>query len=152
MKRQRHEQIIDLIKSFEIETQDDLALRLRDEGYNVTQATVSRDIRELKLFKVAAGGGRQKYALLPTGDEAIDPVAERVGEVFRAGILSVNYSGNIVVVKTVTGMAPAVGACVDSLALPELLGSVAGDDTVLCVVADGCEANEISARLDHYRE
>ena len=130
MKVKRHSQIIELISSDVIETQEELAERLRRLGYEVTQATVSRDIRELRLTKIADEAGRLKYAMHPSADQPLD---ERLIRIFRDGVLSMDYAQNIIVIKTLEGMAMAVAACLDSLGDAQILGTIAGDNTLLCV-------------------
>ena len=120
MKVERHEKIIELIRRQEIETQEELAQKLNESGFKVTQATVSRDIKELKLFKVPAGDGRQKYALfLQEESEELDAKYVRV---FKDGYLSMAMAQNILVLKTVPGMAMAVAAALDKFQFPEVVG------------------------------
>ncbi|MCC8103473.1 MAG: arginine repressor [Clostridiales bacterium] len=129
MKIGRHAKIIDLIGKYEIETQEELADYLKAEGFQVTQATVSRDIRELKLTKIALADGRQKYALMqPQNAEA----AERYLRVLKDGFVSMEMAQNILVVKTVSGMAMAVAAAIDAMHWAEVAGCIAGDDTIMC--------------------
>ncbi|MCD8336436.1 MAG: arginine repressor [Lachnospiraceae bacterium] len=129
MKIGRHAKIIDLIGKYEIETQEELADYLKAEGFQVTQATVSRDIRELKLTKIALADGRQKYALMqPQEAEA----AERYLRVLKDGFVSMEMAQNILVVKTVSGMAMAVAAAIDAMHWAEVAGCIAGDDTIMC--------------------
>ena len=138
IKARRHQKIIDLINQNAIETQYELAERLRAEGFDVTQATVSRDIRELMLTKVQKTDGGQQYAVAYAGEENI---RERLLRVFVDGVRSIDCAQNIVLIKTLNGMANAVGAAVDAMNYPDIMGSLAGDDTIFCVTA-----NEGSAR------
>ena len=131
MKRKRHEKIIELIGKYDIETQEELADRLTAEGFQVTQATVSRDIRELKLSKVPGRAGRQKYALL--NHEEHQMAAKYVG-ILREAFVSMDSAQNILVIKTVSGMAMAVGAALDNIGWKEIVGCIAGDDTVMCAI------------------
>lgn len=131
MKLKRHEKIIELIGTYDIETQDELADRLRAEGFRVTQATVSRDIRELKLSKVPGRSGRQKYALLNRQEHQM---AEKYVGILREAFVSMDSAQNILVVKTVSGMAMAVAAALDNIGWKEIVGCIAGDDTVMCVI------------------
>ena len=131
MKLKRHEKIIELIGKYDIETQDELADRLRADGFQVTQATVSRDIRELKLSKVPGRGGRQKYALLQHQEHQMS--AKYVG-ILREAFVSMDHAQNILVIKTVSGMAMAVGAALDNIGWKEIVGCIAGDDTIMCAV------------------
>ncbi|MBP3926814.1 MAG: arginine repressor [Clostridium sp.] len=130
MKLERHSKIVELIGKYEIETQEELAEYLNREGYNVTQATVSRDIRELKLSKIQTEGGRQKYAVFHPQTTFNDKYIRILHDSF----LSMDMAQNILVIKTVSGMAMAVGAALDSMHFPELIGCIAGDDTVMCAV------------------
>lgn len=130
MKIERHSKIVELIGKYDIETQEELADYLNKEGYNVTQATVSRDIRELKLSKVQSDGGRQKYAVFHQPSAFNDKYIRILHDSF----LSMDRAQNILVVKTVSGMAMAVGAALDSMNFPEVVGCIAGDDTVMCAV------------------
>ena len=131
MKSRRHEKIIELIGRYDIETQDELADRLLAEGFHVTQATVSRDIRELKLSKVPGKSGRQKYALLNRQEHQM---AEKYVGILREAFVSMDCAQNILVVKTVSGMAMAVAAALDNIGWKEIVGCIAGDDTVMCVI------------------
>ena len=130
MKLERHSKIVELIGKYEIETQEELAEYLNQEGYNVTQATVSRDIRELKLSKIQIEGGRQKYAVFHPQTAFNDKYIR----ILHDSYMSMDMAQNILVIKTVSGMAMAVGAALDSLHFPELVGCIAGDDTVMCAV------------------
>lgn len=129
MKTRRQTKILELIKKYEIETQEDLSAYLEQEGYQVTQATVSRDIRELKLTKVSLTNGRQKYVALLETNEDLSKKYERI---FRDGFISMDIAQNILVIKTVSGMAMAVAAALDALQLYEVVGTIAGDDTIMC--------------------
>ena len=131
MKRRRLEKIIELIGKYDIETQEELADRLQQEGFQVTQATVSRDIRELKLSKVAISGGRQKYVLLNHQEHQM---AEKYVNILRQAFVSMDSAQNILVIKTVAGMAMAVGAAMDNIGWKEIVGCIAGDDTVMCAI------------------
>ena len=131
MKTKRQTKMLELIKKHDIETQEELSDYLQKEGYQVTQATVSRDIRELKLTKVAMSNGRQKYAALT---EANEDLSEKYTRVFRDAFVSMDMAQNILVIRTVPGMAMAVCAALDALKLDEIVGSIAGDDTIMCAV------------------
>lgn len=132
MKNARQKQILSLIENYEVETQEELCDRLKKAGYHVTQATVSRDIRELKLTKIVGEGGRQKYAMLSAGKTEDD--SRRHLRVFQDAVRTVDTAGNILVIKTNSGMAPAVGAAIDSMGIPEVVGCIAGDDTIMCAM------------------
>ncbi|MEF9938936.1 MAG: arginine repressor [Clostridium sp.] len=130
MKVERHSKIVELIGKQDIETQEELAEELNKEGYNVTQATVSRDIRELKLSKVQTESGRQKYAVFHPQTTFNDKYIRILHDSF----LSMDMAQNLLVVKTVSGMAMAVAAALDSMHFAEIVGCIAGDDTVMCAV------------------
>lgn len=123
--------IRELVAQYEIETQEELADKLNAAGFTVTQATISRDIRELKLTKVPLGDGRQKYAVLPHTDTFL---ADKYIRVLKDGFVSMDMAQNILVLKTVSGMAMAVAAAVDAMRLQEIVGSIAGDDTIMMAV------------------
>lgn len=144
MKTKRQTKILELIQKHDIETQEELSAYLTREGFQVTQATVSRDIRELKLTKIAMDNGRQRYAVLSDADTGM---AERLVRVLREGFVSMDYAGNILVIKTVSGMASAVGAAVDAIKLSEIIGSIAGDDTLMCVIRTEEDAVNIMNKL-----
>lgn len=131
MKVNRHAKIVELINKNHIETQEELAEYLNREGFKVTQATVSRDIRDLKLTKIPTGDGRQKYAIHQTGETEI---SEKYIRVLRDGYVSMDMAQNILVIKTVSGMAMAVCAAIDSMKWNEVVGSIAGDDTIMCAI------------------
>ena len=131
MKIARHAKIIDLINQYEIETQEELAERLNAEGFRVTQATVSRDIRELKLTKISLNGGKQKYAVMRPHSAGMD---EKYLRVLKDGYVSMEMAQNILVVKTVSGMAMAVAAALDAMQWSEVAGCIAGDDTIMCAI------------------
>ena len=131
MKKSRHEKIRELIGRYEIETQEELAERLKKEGYQVTQATVSRDIRELKLSKIPGEGGRQKYVVYENGDSQL---GDKYTRVLKDGYASMDVAQSILVMKTVSGMAMAVAAAVDAMKMPEVVGCIAGDDTIMIAI------------------
>lgn len=145
MKRERHEVVVDLINKYDIETQEELAAYLRQEGCDVTQATVSRDIRELKLSKISAGGGRQKYIIL-SGDDT--DLGDKYIRVLRDGFVSMNMAQNILVIKTVQGMAMAVAAAVDAMKLPEIVGCIAGDDTIMAAIKTVEDTRAVMEKLE----
>lgn len=131
MKIGRHAKIVDLIRQYDIETQEELAEYLKQEGYRVTQATISRDIRELKLMKISTNDGKQKYALMQQHSEGMN---EKYLRVLKDGLVSMDMAQNILVVKTVAGMAMAVAAAIDAMHWSEVAGCIAGDDTIMCAV------------------
>ena len=123
--------VVDLINKYDIETQEELAAYLKEEGFEVTQATVSRDIRELKLSKIATGNGKQKYIILKNDDSHL---GDKYIRVLRDGFVSMNMAQNILVIKTVQGMAMAVAAALDAMKFPEIVGCIAGDDTIMAAI------------------
>ncbi len=144
MKTKRQTKMLELIKKHDIETQEELSDYLQKEGYQVTQATVSRDIRELKLTKVAMSNGRQKYAALT---EANEDLSEKYTRVFRDAFVSMDMAQNILVIKTVSGMAMAVAAAIDAMHLHEIVGCIAGDDTIMCAVRSVYDTIAVMSRL-----
>ena len=131
MKTDRHKKILEVIDRFEVGTQEELAKILNDEGYNVTQATVSRDIRELNLSKVSVDGKKTRYATL-TKDKPV--ASDKFLTVLKEGFVSMDMAQNILVIKTVAGMAMAVCLAIDAMNWSEVVGSIAGDDTIMCAI------------------
>ena len=131
MKVARQGKIIELINKYDIETQEELADRLTLEGFHVTQATVSRDIREMKLTKMSFDDGRQKYILVQGSDWEMN---DKYLRVLREGFVSIDRAENILVIKTVSGMAMAVAAALDSMQWKEVVGCIAGDDTIMAAI------------------
>jgi len=144
MKSSRQSKILELINKYDIETQEELADWLMKEGYNVTQATVSRDIRELKLTKVAVDGGRQKYIAIQKTEPGL---SEKYTRVLREGFVSMDRAQNILVIKTVSGMAMAVAAALDALQMNSIVGCIAGDDTIMCAVRTAEETVTVMEKL-----
>lgn len=144
MKVKRHSKIIELIKDNDIETQEELADKLKEMGFDVTQATISRDIRELKLTKMSSSSGKQKYTVLGSDENTSNEKLERI---FKDGVISIDYAQNIIVIKTLNGMAMAVAAALDSMNNSEIMGSIAGDDTIFCVVKSEQKALRLIERL-----
>ena len=137
MKKRRQAKILELIQQNNVETQEELSAYLEREGYQVTQATVSRDIRELKLTKIATDNGRQKYAVIADADIGM---LEKYARVLREGYVSMDIAQNILVIKTVSGMASAVCAAIDAMKMNEVVGSIAGDDTLICIIRTNDDA------------
>lgn len=152
MKSDRHAQILRLIREHDIETQEELALKLQESGYAVTQATVSRDIRALKLTKVATDSGGVRYALMQQrrGDEEGKYV-----RVLADAVVSMEAADSLLVVRTASGMAMAAAAVLDELHLPELVGCIAGDNTIFCATRgrDACASLEdrLQSMLERFR-
>lgn len=147
MKTKRQRKIIDLITNYDIETQEELAAKLVENGFNVTQATISRDIRELNLTKIATKGGKQKYAVQSSSDIVSNSKYMRV---LNDGIITMDTAGNILVVKTVSGMAMAVAAALDAMQIKEILGCIAGDDTIMCVVKHAEETDRVKEHIESF--
>ena len=143
MKQKRHAAILDLIAHEEIVTQEDLATRLCNNGFQVTQATVSRDIKELKLTKAPGEGGVYKYAQ----PKAAAGAPNRQLLILSRSVYSVNFAQNIVVIKTHSGMAQAAAAVLDALSMKEIVGTLAGDDTIFCVTRDENAAMQLTGRI-----
>lgn len=131
MKTKRQSKMLELIRKNEIETQEELLAYLLKEGFAVTQATVSRDIRELKLTKIATVSGKQKYAVL---NDTTSDLSEKYVRVLKDGYVSMDMAQNILVIKTVSGMANAVCAAIDAMNIHEIVGTIAGDDTIMCAI------------------
>lgn len=146
MKRERQSKILELIQTREIETQEELVELLKDQGFNVTQATVSRDINELQLGKLPGGNGKRIIAVQPSGDVHLNNKYIRV---LRDGFMSMDNAQNILVVKTVSGMAMAVAASLDALRMKEVVGSIAGDDTIMMAIRT---TEEVKNVMDKIRE
>ena len=144
MKKDRHGKIIELIERYDIETQEELADRLRQEGYQGTQATVSRDIRALKLSKISNGKGHQKYIAFHQ-DEA--HMGDRYIRVLKEGYVSMDLAQNLLVMKTVSGMAMAVAAAIDALKLEEIVGCIAGDNTIMIATRSQEEAHTAMVKI-----
>ena len=145
MRYSRQNMVLELIANNEIETQEKLCQLLREAGYNVTQATVSRDIKELQLVKTLSSSGKYKY--VQSKDEG--PINNRFVKIFKETITSVDSAGNIVVIKTLSGCGSAAAEAIDSLGMTHVIGSVAGDNTILIVVDDEKNVSEI---VDRFKE
>lgn len=146
-KKERQSRIIDLIREKDIDTQEELCSILKSEGYDVTQATVSRDINELKIKKIPAGNGKQKYAKVIGGHDA--HLAGKYIRVLKDGFMSMDNAQNILVVRTVSGMAMAVAAALDAMDMKEVVGSIAGDDTIMMAIRSTAETKVV---MDKIRE
>lgn len=149
MKTKRQDMIVGLISRHVIETQDELIEKLVAEGFSVTQATISRDIRELKISKILGESGKYHYVLPEVPAEI---TKKDLRNTYMASVISVTCGRNIIVVKTHPGLAPAVAAGIDGMHIPELLGCVAGDDTIFAVAQDDETAQKIAARLSTHIE
>lgn len=147
LKAERHEKILELISRKEIETQEELCAALNRENYVVTQATISRDIRDLHLFKVAGIEKKYRYAYI---GESEGEVSEKMRNLFKNCVVGVEVAQNLVVIKTMTGNGANAGAVVDKLNIESVVGSVAGDDTLLVVCRDNASAEEVQRRLSEF--
>ncbi len=146
MKKNRHAKIVELIEKYDLETQEELAEKLRQDGYDVTQATVSRDIRELKLSKVPLGDGRQKYVLLR---EAHGEMGDKYIRGLQEGMSSMGMAQSLLIVKTVPGMAMAVAAALDAMHMKEIVGTIAGDDTIMLAVRSAEDAEIVREKINY---
>ncbi len=146
MKNGRHKKIVEIVSNQAVETQDELAGLLEQAGFRVTQATVSRDIRELKLMKIPTESGKQKYAVLNT-PEPSGRSEDRYMRILQDAIVSMDSAQNLLVIKTNAGMAMAVAAAIDAMQLPDMVGSLAGDDTVFCAIRTTEGTGQIMAQL-----
>lgn len=144
MKKVRLSKIIEIIDQYDVETQEELASYLREAGYEVTQATVSRDIRELKLSKIPTGDGRQKYVVLKQDDAHL---GDKYIRVLSDGFVSMDMAQNILVIKTVSGMAMAVAAAIDAMKFKEIVGCIAGDDTLMMAVRTVEETQNLMGKI-----
>ena len=144
MKLERHSKIVELIGKYEIETQEELADYLKEAGFRVTQATVSRDIRELKLTKVPGENNKQRYVVMQNQESFSDKYIR----ILKDGYLSMDMAQNILVIKTVSGMAMAVGAALDNIGWKEIVGCIAGDDTVMCAIRTAEDTANVMKELE----
>lgn len=144
MKLERHSKIVEIINQYPVETQEELAEYLNRAGFNVTQATVSRDIRALNLTKVTAENGRQRYMIL---DKLPGSFSEKYIRILKDGFLSMDMAQNILVIRTVSGMAMAVAAALDAIHFQEIVGCIAGDDTIMCAVRTADDTILLMSRL-----
>lgn len=144
MKADRHTKILELIEEYDVDTQEELAERLLQAGYQVTQATVSRDIRELKLTKVAIDGGGQRYTALRGPDREM---IEKYVRVLRDSFVSMDNAQNIVVLRTCSGMAMAAAAALEALTIDGVVGCIAGDDTIFCAIRTEADVAEVMAKI-----
>ena len=143
MKKTRHGKIIEIIQKYDVETQEELAGRLRDAGFQVTQATVSRDIRELNLTKTTSEGV-PRYVVFQGDDSNL---SKKYIRVLKDGFVNMNMAQNILVIKTVPGMAMAVCAALDAMHLYEIVGTIAGDDTIMCAVRSVEDTKNLMSKL-----
>ena len=145
MKSTRQAAILNIIEKEEIRTQKELADRLKVQGFEVTQATVSRDIKEMRLLKVLSGMGEYKYA---TADQAEHSVSDRFVRMFVDSVLSIQSAGHIIVIKTLSGSANVAGEAIDSMRWPEILGTLSGDNTIFAIVRDPADADGVVRKFN----
>ena len=144
MKTMRHAMILEIIESKNIETQEELAEELRHHGVNVTQATVSRDIKELRLLKVLSDNGGYRYA---TAERAEKGVNDRFIRIFSESVMSIAGAGNLIVLKTLSAAAPSAAEAIDGLKWPEIIGTIAGDNTILVIIKNIEDVDDVIARF-----
>ncbi len=144
MKTMRHAMILEIIESKNIETQEELAEELRQHGVNVTQATVSRDIKELRLLKVLSDNGGYRYA---TAERAEKGINDRFIRIFSESVMSIAGAGNLIVLKTLSASAPSAAEAIDGLKWPEIIGTIAGDNTILVIIKNIEDVDEVIARF-----
>ena len=152
MKSQRQSKILELISKYDIETQEELTQYLAKNGYNATQATVSRDIKDLRLVKISTGVRhvrltKYKYAANSVNTEIDTRLGNKFRNILSEAVVKINRAGYIVVLKTFAGMAQAAAAAIDALDVPTIIGSVAGDDTILIVMATENDAEDFAKKL-----
>lgn len=145
MKYSRHAKILELIEKYHIETQEELAEKLKEHGMDVTQATVSRDIKELRLIKVMSDNGSYRYASISPNESNI---SNKLLRVFAESFVSCDYANNLLVVKTLPGMAQAAASAVDSLKWADIVGTIAGDDTIMIACRTEKIAEELVGRFN----
>lgn len=134
MKNDRQRRILEIVEREPIDTQEQLQQRLQEQGITCTQATISRDIKQLHLIKEPVGQGRYRYTVSSQRNRL--NVADKLRNIFRESIVSVDYAQNIVVIKTMSGLANAAAAALDSMSVPDMVGTLAGDDTAILVMKD----------------
>jgi transcriptional regulator of arginine metabolism len=145
MRYSRQNKILDIINTHEVETQERLVALLRKSGYKVTQATISRDIKELQLVKTLSSTGKYKYTI---GTNVEQPISDRYIKIFKETIQTVAYSGNMVVIKTLSGCANAACEAIDILNIPNMVGTIAGENTIFLLVNDPANAPAIVNRFN----
>ena len=145
MKSKRHAKILEIITSMEVETQEQLQKELERAGFTITQATISRDMKELRVVKELSESGRYRYA--SSMQETASTFSGRLHKIFRECVTSVDYAQNLVVIKTLPGLAHAAGSAIDGMELSALLGTLAGDDTTLLIMRDTASAGSLCAEI-----
>lgn len=145
MKRARQAEILKIIQSLDVDTQEQLLAELKQRGFASTQATISRDIKELRLVKVLTGGGRYHYAVSDRKSEGNTDV--RLRNIFKEGVTAVDVAQNIVVIRTMPGLAPAACSALDGMEITGMVGSLAGDDTGILIMRDNTAADQFSREV-----
>ncbi|NLB74271.1 MAG: arginine repressor [Firmicutes bacterium] len=148
-KTRRHAKVLEIIRGKPIETQEDLAASLQKEGFEVTQATVSRDIKELGITKTPTGSGRYRYVV--PKERAFEDSERRMRRLLKDSVISIDFSENLLVIRTLTGNAHAVAAVIDNMGIPEIVGTIAGDDTILIVVKPKSAVISVMERFNRLR-
>jgi transcriptional regulator of arginine metabolism len=146
MKTARHAMILNLIKKYDIETQEELAEYLRHNKFNVTQATVSRDIKELRLVKTLSRDGVYKY---DTGDKNETGMIKRFMKIFSQSVVSIDFTGHLIVIHTLSGSANAAAEAIDAMELPQVMGTLAGDNTIFVACSEDADMKALS---EHFSE
>ena len=144
MKKRRQEAILEIIEKYDLSTQDELLQKLRDSGFDATQATVSRDIKELRLVKTMGANGQYKYAVTKTES---DELLSKFKSIFAQSVVSADFAGNIIAIRCYTGMAQAACAAFDSMHWEGLVGTLAGDDTCVVIMRDNASAATFCAEI-----
>ena len=145
MKERRQQEILNLIQEQDLEVQEDLLEKLRDRGFNCTQATISRDIKELHLVKERSKNGTYKYVV--SLHRGRSDVTARLKTIFRESVLSFEAAQNLIILKTMPGLASAAGAALDSMEIPNLVGSIAGDDTCVLIMRTNGAAEQLCSEI-----
>ena len=148
MKTRRHAKILELINEHSVDTQEELLRLLREDGFDVTQATVSRDIKELRLLKVLSEKGSYKYA---TADKAEHGLADRFIRIFNESVISIVPASNLIVIKTISGSAHAAGEAIDTLHWPEIVGTISGDNTLLIIAQNAEDVEVLMQKIEQMR-
>lgn len=145
MKNARQAEILNIVQNEEVETQEQLLAELKDRGFTATQATISRDIKELRLVKELTGRGSYRYAL---SERRVSAGSEtRLRNIFKEGVVSVDVAQNIVVVRTMPGLASAACSALDGMDIPGMVGSLAGDDTGILIMRDNAAAQQFNGEV-----
>lgn len=145
MKNARQEEIKNIIQSMEVETQEQLLAALKERGYSTTQATISRDIKELRMVKELNNHGRYCYTISERKDVRGTDI--RLRNIFKEGVVSGDVAQNIVVVRTMPGLASAACSALDSMDIPGMVGSLAGDDTGILIMRDNASAQQFASEI-----